>query len=254
MSLLRKTIVLYCIFYLSPFAWASEFDSELLSLTNAERAKSGLSALQLSCHLGNAAQKHAEDMATNNYFSHTGLDGSRPWDRTDREGYNSSRVGENIAAGYNSPESTIQTWMNSQGHRDNILNANYTEIGFGYVYDTSSQYRSYWVQVFGTPGNGSSSACSNDTGSNPGNTVLTTQEKATALFDRLELIYPQYLMPPTPTQSSADVVYYRIYGTLAVAVYQENLFLGVNTGLTWDWTVLSTLEEANVNFCASQCW
>jgi len=132
-----------------PAAWASTYDQELLQLTNAERAKYGLSALTLSSSLGRAAQKHAESMATENYFSHTGSDGSSASDRAKREGY-SSGAGENISAGRKSPSDTIKGWMNSSGHRANILNATYTEIGFGHAYGSSSTYGHYWVQVFGS--------------------------------------------------------------------------------------------------------
>ncbi|WP_141698966.1 CAP domain-containing protein, partial [Candidatus Marithrix sp. Canyon 246] len=128
---------------------ASQYDAELLRLTNLERQKAGVAALSLSNQLNQAAQNHADDMARNNYFSHTGLNGSKPWDRAKAAGYNDSYVGENIAAGNTSPADVIQGWMNSQGHRENILNSNYTEIGFGYSHLDSSQYRHYWVQVFG---------------------------------------------------------------------------------------------------------
>jgi len=131
--------------------WASQYDAELLQLTNAERQTAGLSPLGLSSQLGQAAQAHAEDMANNNYFSHTGLNGSQPSNRVDATGYVWYYVGENIAAGYSTPAETIQQWMDSQGHRENILSPNYTEIGFGYAYSVTNDYGYYWVQVFGTP-------------------------------------------------------------------------------------------------------
>ena len=129
----------------------SEYDSELLKLTNAERKKAGLPALKYSSVLGQAAQNHAEDMVKNNFFSHTGSDGSRIRDRTKKLGYSATYVGENIAAGNKTPEETIRQWMNSSRHRRNILNSNYTEVGFGYVSDPSYRYKHVWVQVFGRP-------------------------------------------------------------------------------------------------------
>jgi|GEM_PF-2717542 len=128
---------------------ASDFDAELLRLTNSERSQYGLSALTLNSQLGTAAQNHAVDMAQNSYFSHTGLNGSTPATRATIAGYKYSYVGENIAAGNATPAETIAQWMNSEGHRANILNVNYTEIGFGHTYQASSEYRHYWVQVFG---------------------------------------------------------------------------------------------------------
>ncbi len=83
-------------------------------------------------------------MATKDYFSHTSLDGSSMSDRIDRQGYAWRRLAENIAAGYPSPEAVVEGWMNSPGHRANILNCDLTEIGVGH-------YQRYWTQNFGTP-------------------------------------------------------------------------------------------------------
>lgn len=127
------------------------FANELLKLTNLERQKVGLPPLKLSSQLTSAAQSHAGDMARNNYFSHTGLNGSSMVDRAKGTGYKYSALGENIAAGKATPEGTIRQWMNSSGHRANILNAKFTEIGFGYANAPNSPYRHYWVQVFGKP-------------------------------------------------------------------------------------------------------
>jgi uncharacterized protein YkwD len=127
------------------------FETELLKLTNLERQKVGLSPLKLSSQLTKAAQSHARDMARNNYFSHTGLNGSSMADRAKGTGYKYFALGENIAAGKSTPEEAIRQWMNSSGHRANILNSRFTEIGFGYENAPNSRYRHYWVQVFGTP-------------------------------------------------------------------------------------------------------
>ena len=126
------------------------FEAELLKLTNRERSSAGLSPLRLSASLSRAAQLHAADMDNNNYFNHEGLDGSEPLIRARQEGYESGYIGENIAAGYSSPEETISQWMDSEGHRENILSSNYTEIGFGYSSGGGGEYGHYWVQVFGS--------------------------------------------------------------------------------------------------------
>jgi len=127
------------------------FEAALLKLTNIERRKVGLAPLKLSSRLTRAAQSHAVDMASNNYFSHTGLNGSSMSDRAKGIGYSYSAIGENIAAGKATPEGTIRQWMHSSGHRANILNPKFTEIGFGYANAPNSPYRHYWVQVFGKP-------------------------------------------------------------------------------------------------------
>ena len=127
------------------------FEAELLNLTNSERRKVGLAPLKLSSQLTKASQSHAVDMAQNHYFSHKSLNGSSMVDRAKATGYKYSALGENIAAGRSTPEGTIRQWMNSAGHRANILNGKFTEIGFGYANEPNSPYRHYWVQVFGTP-------------------------------------------------------------------------------------------------------
>jgi len=130
------------------------FINKVLELTNQFRAQNGLSALKLNTELNAAAQNHSQDMAVSDYFSHTGKNGSQPWDRAKAVGYEARSMGENIAAGYTTPEAVVQGWINSPGHRANLLNANYTELGVGYFLlenDTGSvNYGRYWTQVFGS--------------------------------------------------------------------------------------------------------
>jgi Ca2+-binding RTX toxin-like protein len=93
-------------------------------------------------------------MALQDYFSHTGKDGSTAATRSKKVGYEAYYLGENIAAGYSTPQSVVQGWINSSGHRANLLNVNYTELGVGYEFlsnDTGSvNYYHYWTQVFGS--------------------------------------------------------------------------------------------------------
>ncbi|WP_253938766.1 CAP domain-containing protein [Hahella sp. HN01] len=102
-----------------------------------------------NCKLGAAATKHTEDMVNNNFFSHTGSDGSQVGDRTRAEGYNSWRVGENIAAGYESTQQVMAGWLKSPGHCSNIMGAEYTEMGAKKVSTSSASYPHYWTSVFG---------------------------------------------------------------------------------------------------------
>jgi uncharacterized protein YkwD len=131
------------------------FAEEVVALTNEERAKVGCPDLTVSPQLTQAAQEHSADMAVNDYFSHTSLDGRSPWDRIRATGYEYSRAAENIAAGYPTPQHVMDGWMASDGHRANILNCALLEIGVGYVNlspDTGSvNYTHYWTQVFATP-------------------------------------------------------------------------------------------------------
>ncbi|MCK5728962.1 MAG: CAP domain-containing protein [Methylococcales bacterium] len=134
---------------LTTVAQANPNTAELLQLVNKERREAGLSELTLSSPLNQAAQHHADDMSSNNYFSHTGLDSSQMSDRASAKGYRYRRIGENIAAGQSTATETMQGWIKSAGHRKNILNPHYKEVGFGYSYSSNSCYRHYWVQVFG---------------------------------------------------------------------------------------------------------
>ncbi len=137
----------------------SVFTSQLLELTNLERRKAGLPPLKLNPQLTAAAQAHSEDMALNDSFGHEGSDGSSPFDRIERAGYQYSYAAENVAAGQPTPEKAMASWINevppNDGHRRNILNPNYREIGIGYYFLANDpgnvKYKHYWTQDFGTP-------------------------------------------------------------------------------------------------------
>lgn len=132
----------------------NSFVARVFDLTNTIRQRNGLPLLRYSTRLGQAAQTHSQNMALQDFFSHTGKDGSSAQNRGITAGY-SGGVGENIAAGYATPEAVVNGWMNSPGHRANILNAQYRDIGIGYfnlANDTGNvNFGSYWTQAFGIP-------------------------------------------------------------------------------------------------------
>ena len=127
----------------------SDFETEVLDLVNQERTSQNLRPLHWDNPLHEAARNHSEDMAANNYFSHTSLDGRTFVDRIEDAGYPWSAAGENIAAGYSTPQAVVTAWMNSAGHRQNILSSAYCDLGVGYAYNRSSTYDHYWTQDFG---------------------------------------------------------------------------------------------------------
>ena len=141
-------LFLFCLFLTSNHAYA-DFENEVIDLVNAERASQGLHPLSADDNLATAARDHSEDMGLQNYFSHTSLDGRTVPDRISDAGYSYNTYGENIAAGYQTPEAVIDGWMSSSGHRANILNPNFCDIGVGYAYTANSTYGHYWTQVFG---------------------------------------------------------------------------------------------------------
>ena len=104
--------------------------------------------MRMDSRLNQAAQLHSQDQAARKTMSHVGSDGSRAGDRITRAGYAWRSWGENVAAGYGTAESVMAAWMNSPGHRANILSGN-TEIGLGLAY--ASNGVPYWTQVFATP-------------------------------------------------------------------------------------------------------
>jgi uncharacterized protein YkwD len=126
----------------------ADFAHQVLDLTNAERAKAGCGALAWNPLLGAVAQGHSADMAAHGYFSHNSQDGHSPFERMKDAGYAFRVAGENIAAGQRTPADVVTGWMNSQGHRANILNCSFTELGVGYA--TGGSYGTYWTQDFGT--------------------------------------------------------------------------------------------------------
>ena len=126
-------------------ATASGATARILELVNAERKKAGCSPVILNATLAKAAQAHSEDMAAHQNMSHTGSNGSSPGDRITRAGYGWSTYGENVAYGYATPERVMTGWMSSPGHKANILNCAFKEIGIGLA-----QPNNYWTQDFGT--------------------------------------------------------------------------------------------------------
>ncbi|MCS6879762.1 MAG: CAP domain-containing protein [Oscillochloridaceae bacterium] len=133
--------------------------NQVLALVNAERARAGCQPLSLEPRLMQAAQRHSEDMAVNNFFGHVGSNGSTLVQRVNAVGYPWSALAENVAAGYPTAEAVMAGWMSSEGHRRNILNCRYVHIGVGYVYQADDTplpgaqlpYYHYWTEVFGTP-------------------------------------------------------------------------------------------------------
>lgn len=116
---------------------------EVVDLTNKERAKEGLKALQIDVKLTQSAQAKSQDMKNNNYFSHTSPTYGSPFDQMKSLGITYKSAGENIAMGQRSAAEVVKAWMESPGHRENIMNPSYTHIGVGL---SDSGY--YWTQQF----------------------------------------------------------------------------------------------------------
>lgn len=121
-------------------------EEEVLALVNQERSKAGLKPLQMDWELQRVARTKSCDMANKGYFSHQSPTYGSPFDMMKQFGVNFKSAGENIASGQRSASEVMQSWMNSSGHRANILNTSYTHIGVGYC--KGGQMGTYWTQQF----------------------------------------------------------------------------------------------------------
>lgn len=121
-------------------------ENAVLKLVNEERAKHGLKALTMSTKLISLAEMKSKDMAEKRYFDHTSPTYGTPFQMMQQYGVSYKTAGENIAAGQRSAQEVMNSWMNSSGHRANILNGNYTELGVGYY--AGGSYGTYWTQMF----------------------------------------------------------------------------------------------------------
>ncbi|MCB2297672.1 CAP domain-containing protein [Clostridium tagluense] len=124
----------------------NKLEKEVVTLVNQERAKQGLAPLKDNSQLSNVARTKSEDMVANNYFSHTSPTYGSPFDMMKKFGITYNAAGENIAMGQQTAASVMNGWMNSPGHKANILSANFTEIGVGVAKDKSGTI--YWTQEF----------------------------------------------------------------------------------------------------------
>jgi uncharacterized protein YkwD len=120
---------------------------EVLDRVNSRRNSEGLPPLEWHDGAAEVAWAHSVDMDVRDFFDHTNPDGELPWDRLAAAGIAWSRVGENIAWGYRTPADVMEAWMNSSGHRANILSADFTHIGIG-VHENGTIW---WTQVFLVP-------------------------------------------------------------------------------------------------------
>lgn len=124
-------------------------ESQVVKLVNAERAKQGLQPLTENWQLSRVARYKSADMAAKNYFSHTSPTYGSPFRMMESFGIKYSSAGENIAYGQKTPQQVMTAWMNSPGHRSNIMSPSYSQIGVGYA--TNKSGTPYWTQMFIRP-------------------------------------------------------------------------------------------------------
>ncbi|HBF5318244.1 TPA: sporulation protein [Clostridioides difficile] len=124
----------------------SAYQKEVVDLVNIERGKAGLNPLTLDSSISNVATKKSQDMIDNNYFSHNSPTYGSPFDMLKKFGISYKTAGENIAMGQKTPKEVVNAWMNSEGHRKNIMNPNFSKIGVGVAQKSGGSI--YWTQIF----------------------------------------------------------------------------------------------------------
>jgi uncharacterized YkwD family protein len=132
-----------------PLLAVSSYERQVVNLCNQIRVKNGLPPLSLNWELARVARFKSQDMRDQHYFSHQSPTYGSPFNMLKSFGIQFSYAGENIAAGQRTPQEVVNSWMNSPGHRANILNRNYTKIGVGYA--SGGEYGTYWTQMFIRP-------------------------------------------------------------------------------------------------------
>lgn len=163
----QKALTVYCLIFLSilvgfklfthvypgVLGYASDIKvKELLDLTNKKREEAGLKPLVLNEKLTEAAKLKASDMFKDGYWSHVAPDGTEPWDFILGEGYDYTYAGENLAKNFSNSRDVVEAWYNSSSHKENLLGANYDEIGFAVVDGVLDGYETTLVvQMFGRP-------------------------------------------------------------------------------------------------------
>lgn len=174
----------------------------LLDETNSQRTGSGVASLQLNSQLNQAAQAKAEDMASRDYWSHTTPDGKEPWWFVTNVGYTYASVGENLAYGFSSSSTTIAGWMNSPGHRSNLLNDSFRDVGFGIAQSpnyVASGPQTIIVAMYGAANASVSSP------SNPQPVTISPAASPTPATASLPVANTQPAAP-TPSQSAGPTI------------------------------------------------
>lgn len=163
----------------------------LIEETNERRAANQETNLSLNAQLTKAAQKKAQDMAERNYWSHNTPEGNAPWEFVNNAGYSYAKAGENLAYGFDDEDAVVAGWMNSPGHRANMLDVNYSEVGFGFAESDNyvdSGYSTIVVAMYGQPSGAASATESAPLNGDSGayNTLGLSSEPTDTPINRLQ--------------------------------------------------------------------
>ncbi|MDR0918462.1 MAG: CAP domain-containing protein [Oscillospiraceae bacterium] len=199
---------------IAPKADTSDFTEQVLYYTNIEREKYGLQPLKADSVLQSAAQGRAVEITTT--FSHTRPNGQDCFSIIDWKSEGFRAVAENIACGQQTPQEVVNGWMNSAGHRANILNANYTHLGVGYVYKSSDTYGHYWSQFFGQ-------STSANRGGNSYPAITTTKPVVTTIAQVTKPVVTTKAQVTKPTVTTKAQVTYPVVTTEKTVTVKETV-------------------------------
>jgi len=200
---------------------AAVISATLVDLTNKDRQAEALSNLTINPELVVAAQAKADDMASKGYFAHVSPDGHEPWFWIKEAGYDYSAAGENLAVNFSDSENVEEAWMNSPGHRANILNAKFSEIG---IATARGEYKgrttTFVVQMFGTPRTLASASTGNEVTTTPGN----PEEIAVAVReDTPQILGSEDAVTPAPQTAVEETSPAPVPTSVSYAAPQERL-------------------------------
>ena len=187
---------------LQTYTQYEDYYQEMLDAVNNERSKAGLAPLCSNNKLSAAAKRHSDDMAAQDFMAHDGSDGSTMSQRITASKYEWDAIAENVAAGQEDVTSVMVSWMNSKGHRANILGQDYTMLGMAYAYNGGSKYKHYWTQDFGA---GGTEACDSGSATDSPTTNLTqeqTQDDTSASAPTSQEETSDMAGPPTTTMAT----------------------------------------------------
>jgi cysteine-rich secretory family protein len=149
MTMAKAVLAVFVALSLVRFAHAGPLEDHVLDLVNLHRTAANLPPLSRATELDQSALEHSTDMAAGDFMSHIGSNGSTPQQRVTAAGYQWTATGENIAVGHTTAQWVVDAWMGSPGHRANILNPKFKEIGIAVIYRPGACYDYYWTQDFG---------------------------------------------------------------------------------------------------------
>lgn len=224
-----SVVLIYLVSLLSvPRCVRASPESELLQLINQFRVENGREPLRVSRKLAQAALAHSRDMAQNDFFSHTGSDGSSPVDRARRAGYTyNTCIGENIAAGFSTAREVFEAWKSSPGHRRLMLDPCFKVAGVGRAYNPDSTYKWYWTADFGgfddTSSDGGSPPPPQQSPSSPSNTP--TLRSAPVPWRRIPKMEVSIMREP---YNISDVVQVAVDTDIAGVEFVVRIYLGSN--------------------------